>query len=55
MLAERSGPWCHTKHVCHHWFERECSEECDRGEHDGPHGHEGCTDKRPAVVRIEVI
>ena len=38
--------WCHTNHryPCHHWFEDECSEECDRGEHIGGHSHPGCSD-----------
>jgi len=41
----RQREWCHERHLCHHWFEDECSSECDRGEHDGSHGHPGCTDR----------
>lgn len=42
------GGWCHTKHKCHHWFEGECSQACDRGEHDHPHGAPGCSDRSSA-------
>jgi len=39
--APNGRAWCHTGHQCHHWFEDECSDACDRGEHHHPHG--GCT------------
>lgn len=40
-LAPNDRAWCHTRHQCHHWFEDECSDACDRGEHDHPNG--ACT------------
>lgn len=48
FLLEKAKPhrdWCHAQHFCHHWFEDECSDACDRGEHRGGHGHPGCTDR----------
>lgn len=47
--VDERGGWCHTRHSCHHWFEGECSDECDRGEHDAPHGHAGCTDRTSPI------
>ena len=28
--------WCHAKHICHHWWEDECSVACDMGLHAHP-------------------
>lgn len=36
--------WCHARHTCHHWWEDECTEACDRGEHNHPIGARECTD-----------
>lgn len=39
--------WCHPRHSCHHWFEDECSEACDRGEHAHANGAPECADPKP--------
>ena len=38
--------FCNATHFCHHWFEDECSEACDRGEHDHLMSAKECTDNR---------
>ena len=34
--SEPQRTFCHARHICHHWWEDECSEACDRGEHNHP-------------------
>lgn len=46
-------PWCNAAHICHHWFEDECSTMCDRGHHDHAIGDPRCTDADVAHLELD--
>ena len=45
MIELRDRAWCNVTHICHHWFEEECSWECDLGKHDHPINSPECDDR----------